>query len=126
MDTDLATPAWLVGRLGFWGGNDPGQLSLSDGVLAFTSAEHGLVFRAPVQAARIRFPKLYFGLGFKVTFDTKTHRLCLLPIRSLRGETDMEGNSIVAGTAFYVADVRPAREIGRQWRAAVSQPSRVS
>ena len=125
VDAELTTPAWLLGRLGFWGRNDPGQLSLSDGAIAFTSAEHGLIFRAPLEEVRIRFPKLYFGIGFKLTLDTKTHRLCLLPIRFLGGETDMEGNGVVAGTGFYVADVKPARRIGRQWRAALSQPSRV-
>ena len=125
VDAEFTTPAWLLGRLGFWGRNDPGKLSLSDGVIAFTSAEHGLIFRAPLEVVRIRFPKLYFGIGFKLTVDTKIHRLCLLPIRFLGGETDMEGKRAVAGTGFYLADVRPARDIVRQWRAALSRPSRV-
>jgi len=100
MDGGLATPACLVGRLGPWGKFDPGELSLSEGSVAFRSDAHGVVFRAPLEEVRARFPKLYFGIGVKLAVADKAYRLWFVGLQSMRGETDLRGRTVVAGNSF--------------------------
>jgi hypothetical protein len=116
---ELITPACLLGRLGPWGKFDPGELSLSEGIVAFTSSAHGLVFRAPLQEVRARFPKLYFGIGIKLAVRDKTYRLWFVRLQSMRGE-QVGGETVVVGFKFRLRDVDPARVASRQWRAALS------
>jgi hypothetical protein len=123
MEGGLATPAWLSGRLGPWGSFDPGELSLSEGTVAFTSDAHGLVFSAPLEDVRARFPKLYFGMGIKLAVGGKAHRLWFVRWRSMRGERTSEGRTVVVGSKFSVSDIGPARDAVRKWRAVLSQPT---
>jgi hypothetical protein len=122
MDGGLTTSACLVGRLGLWGKADPGELSLSEGSVAFTSDAHGLIFRVPLQEVRARFPKLYFGLGIKLAVGDKAYRLLFVRLQSMRGQTDIDGQTVVAGNQFLLSDVGPARVAVRQWRSALSLP----
>jgi hypothetical protein len=119
MDSGLVTPACLLGRLGPWGRFDSGELSLSEGIVAFSFDDHGLVFRAPVEEVRVRFPKLYFGTGIKLTVGGKAYRLWFVPLRSMRGETTSDGETVAAGNKFFLDDVGPARAAVRKWRAAL-------
>ncbi|WP_328523986.1 hypothetical protein [Kribbella sp. NBC_00359] len=119
----LRTLACLGGRLGPWGKFDLGELSLSEGILTFTSDAHGPIFRAPVPAVRARFPKLYFGIGIKVAVGDKVCRLWFVRWQSMRGQTERDGDMIMAGNEFLLSDVGPAKAAVRQWRAALSQPT---
>jgi hypothetical protein len=128
MDGGLATPACLVGRLGPWGSFDTGELSLSEGMVAFTSDAHGLVFRAPLEEARARFLRLYFGIGLKLVVGDKAHRLWFVRLQSMRGERERDFGdgsewTVVAGNKFLLSDVSPARAAVRQWRAALPRPT---
>jgi hypothetical protein len=127
-DGRLATPACLFGRLGLLGEVDPGELSLSEGIVAFKSDAHGLVFRAPLEEVQPRFPKRYFGLGFKLAVGDKVYRLWfVVPFRATRKEETplwVPGVFRVFETSdtFYLTEGRPARAAVRQWRAALLRP----
>jgi hypothetical protein len=92
--------------------------------VALTSDAHGLVFRAPLQEARARFPKLYFGIGVKLAVGDKAYRLWFVRLQFMHRETDMHGRTVVAGNKFLLSDVGPARVAVREWRAVLSQPTR--
>jgi hypothetical protein len=126
MGAALATPACLMGRLGPWGKFEPGELRLEDGRIAFTSQERGLVFQAPAQEVRASFPKMYFGVAAKLAVRGKAYRLWFVPMESMAGEREREfgegrDRTVVAGNAFALSDVGPARAAVRQWRAALSR-----
>jgi hypothetical protein len=123
MNGELVTPAWHSGRLGPWGKFDPGNLSLSEGIVAFASDAHGLLFQAPLEEVRARFPKLYFGIGMKLAVGGKTHRLWFVPMQSMRGETTSEGKTVVVGKKFSLSAIGPARAAVRRWRVVLSQPT---
>jgi hypothetical protein len=140
MEGGLSTPACLVGRLGLWGKADPGRLTLSEGIVGFTSDTRGLIFRAPLEEVSARFPKLYFCIGVVLTVGDKDYDLWFVPLQPIRGN-ESEGQTVgffcrapwkgapklylfVAGNKFLLSDVRPARVHGRQWRAALWRPTR--
>jgi hypothetical protein len=120
MHGGLASLACLLGRLGPWGKSDPGELTLSEGIVAFRSEAQGSVFRASADEVRVRFPRLYFGLGIKLVIADKAYRLWFVALQSMRGETDSDGQTVMVGNSFLISDVGPAREAVRQWRGALS------
>ena len=130
-DKVLVTPASLLGVLGPWGPVRPGELRLSEGVVTFTAYDAGRAgsrtgsqpepeFSAPAGAVRVRFPRLYFGLGLKLIVEGKRYRLWFVGLRSAAGESTMDGTAIVAGNAFETREIGPARAATCAWRAALS------
>ena len=122
----LATRACLLGRLALWGPFDPGELALSDGVVSFTpdeSPDQRPLFAAPLDEVKVRFPKLYFGLGLQLVVTGKRYRIWFLPLRSAVGETtSVRGDKqTIAVDAFHTSDLGPARAATREWRTALSQ-----
>lgn len=123
MDGELATPACLLGRLGPLGKFERGELCLKADLVAFTSDDRGLVFEAPRVEVHASFPRRYFGLGAKLGVRDKTYRFWFVPLRSLAGEEGSDGGTVVAGNAFPLKSVGPAKEATRRWRAALEQPT---
>ena len=66
MATLLSSPVRLVGRLLLWGSVKEGNLTLSDGTLTLTRLGD-VVFSVPVGEVKVRVPKLYFGMGMKLS-----------------------------------------------------------
>src|SRR5258707_14833207 len=83
MGGELATPASRIKFRVLWMKFEPGKLYLKDGLIAFTSDAHGLLFRAPLDEVRASFPKVifpvpYFGTGVKLAVNGKTYRFSLM------------------------------------------------
>ena len=77
----------------------------------------------PVRDVSARFPRLYFGLGLVLVVDSKRYRLWFVPLRSAAGEaTGRPGaeRTIVAGNAFLLSDVGPARSATHKWRTVLT------
>ncbi len=68
---------------------------------------------------RVRFPRLYFGLGLQLIVQGKRRRFWFVGLSSAAGEGTMDGQTIVAGNQFDMKDIKPARTITRQWRSAL-------
>jgi hypothetical protein len=83
----------LLGRLGPWGSFERGELTLAKGVVTFTREGSGPdpLFSAPVEKVRVRFPRLYFGLGLQLTVEGRRHRVWFVSLRSAVGDTTMDG-----------------------------------
>jgi hypothetical protein len=126
MDEGLATPACLLGKLGPWGSFAPGELALTDGEVTFTpqgGSEQGHLFSAPIDEVKVRFPKLYFGLGLQLVVSGNRYRFWFVSLSSAAGETTGaagDKQTIVVGNSFKLSEVGTARSATRIWRAALS------
>jgi len=68
----------------------------------------------PASQVRARFPRLCFGLGLQLIVEGKRHRFWFVGLQSAVGEGTMGGQTIVAGNAFDLKDVKPARAVTQQ------------
>jgi hypothetical protein len=123
-EATLTTPTTILGRLGPFGKARRGELDLADGVLTLMSHERpvGRLFMVPTGEVRARFPMLYFGLGVQLIVAGRRHRLWFVPLRSAVGMTTgpvEEEQTIIAGNAFYIDELRTARSTTQRWRAAL-------
>jgi hypothetical protein len=123
MDEGLRSAASLLGRLGPWGSFERGELTLAKGVVTFTREGSGPdpLFSAPVEKVRVRFPRLYFGLGLQLTVEGRRHRVWFVSLRAAVGDTTMDGSTIVVGNKFYVEGIGRARNTTRMWRSALAE-----
>jgi hypothetical protein len=120
MDEVLSTPACLLGVLGPWGRVRNGELTLSEGVLTFTRpGAREPLFRVPVDEVRARMPRLYFGLGLKLTARGKRYRIWFVQMRW--GQTGGTGTSFSVSRGFNLKEVGPARSATQRWRTALSR-----
>jgi len=117
MAAELATPAWMIGLRLLWGKPERGELRLDGGLVAFTSEDIGLVFRAPVEEVRASFPKMYLGVGAKLAVRGKTYRLWFVPLVTVSDP----GRGYHTSMAWEYFDQARAR--ARRWRAALEPPT---
>src|SRR5260370_7742843 len=109
---------------------EPGELRLEGGLVAFTSENSGLVFRAPLEDVRDSFPKVifpitYFGVGVKLAVHGTTYRLSFLPVQYLGSKPIPNysgGTSFGPTWSFSGKDFKPPKAALRQWRAALHKP----
>ena len=115
--------------------SEPGELRLKDGLIAFTSSR-GLLFRAPLDEVRASFPKVilpvpYFGIGVKLTVNSKTYRLSFMrnfvqsQYLGWKADSYVSESGISIGPTWRITrkDAEPAKTAVRQWRAALEQPT---
>ena len=132
MDDKLATPAHQVNSFNMAHRTVSGELRLEEGFIAFTSEDGRLVFRAPLQEVRASFPKAiflvppipYFGIGIKLTIHGNSYLLSFVPVTH-----EIEGSRLrgyESNMSVSSEDIKPARAAVRQWRAALSQPTKVA
>jgi hypothetical protein len=101
----LHTPAWLL--LGLTG-SEEGTLELANGRFTFTSIDGQRVFDVALAEVReVKFPWYYFGGGMKLSIGTERYRVSFMQPGNTAGGGGLE-------------DIAPGREIGKQWRAALT------
>lgn len=112
-----------LGRFGPWGKADPGELSLSGGVLRFRSDARGLLFEASIAEVRFRIPKRYFGIGLKLIVDGRSYPFWFVPMTSMTGTSAIGGGTNIGGNSFPLSAVGPAKEAVREWKAMLQTPT---
>lgn len=104
-----------------WGSVTEGQLTLSNGTLTLTRLGDP-VFSVPVGEARFRIPKLYFGLGMKLSVRGESYRPWFVP--SLINVSGVSSDGAQLISEFDTSDMSPARDVVRKWEAALSTQAR--